>query len=537
MSSLDPQCVQDLELEQTLLAFAPHSQGRARMREMLLSLCTDPAVIAYRQDILDDLWQHPEFVTRLETLLPDISTLEAYHASFDRRRLPLQDVTWRLGELEQLVHCVEALHELFRHHGATIQAQGWRTLRDLVTQTVQDAVYQQLTRELPEMLRLVRSKASVTIGVNLDSRLRPVAATLLAVNAKKFTASSFLKRLFGQQESEFTGVGPLHTVPTLDPLRLTPNQAEMNPLLVPLFHDLARILDTVCQPVATALGRYVSLHSQWLAALSGDLAFYLAAVRLRQRFQASGLPVCRPEIMPMQERFCEWRDGYNFNLALQCLEEGREPGSIVTNDVHLGERGRIGILTGPNQGGKTTYIQMIGLCHVLAQAGLWVPARTARLSPVDAIYTHYPVAEQLEKATGRFGDEAQRLSEIFTRATRHSLMLLNESLASTSPGEGLYIAQDLVRILRRLGVRAIFATHLHELAADVTSLNASTPGDSLIISLVASRRDEAEAGTLRSFKIMPGAPLGRSYASEVAARYGMSYDQLTALLQERGVLE
>jgi DNA mismatch repair ATPase MutS len=209
----------------------------------------------------------------------------------------------------------------------------------------------------------------------------------------------------------------------------------------------------------------------------------------------------------------------------------------VTNDVDLGEGGRIGILTGPNQGGKTTYTHMVGLCHILAQAGLWVPATRARISPVDNIYTHYPVAEQLEKATGRFGDEAQRLSHIFTRATGHSLILLNESLASTSPGESLYIAQDLVRILRRLGVRALFATHLHELAADVATLNANTAGDSVIVSLVASRRTEGEDGTRRSFKIVPGQPLGRSYAQEIAVKYGISYDQLTTLLQKRGVLE
>src|SRR5207245_6024972 len=85
--------------------------------------------------------------------------------------------------------------------------------------------------------------------------------------------------------------------------------------------------------------------------------------------------------------------------------------------------------------GKTTYTQMVGLCQILAQTGVWVPAASARLSPVDNIYTHYPVEEQLTKGTGRFGDEAQRLYQIFARGTRHSLILLNESLASTNPGE------------------------------------------------------------------------------------------------------
>jgi DNA mismatch repair ATPase MutS len=256
-----------------------------------------------------------------------------------------------------------------------------------------------------------------------------------------------------------------------------------------------------------------------------------------QRLHSRGLPICRPDIAPVTERVCELHDGYNLNLALHQIEYANVNDRMVKNDVHLGENGRICILTGPNQGGKTTYTQMVGVCHVLAQIGLWVPAVQARLSPVDNIYTHYPIEEQLAKGTGRFGDEAQRLSQIFNQATRQSLILLNESLASTNSSESMYIAQDLVRILRRLGTRAVFATHLHDLAADVAALNANTVGNSLIVSLVASRSEASNDGMQRSYKIVPGQPLGRSYAREIASRYGISYDQLTTLLQQRGVLD
>jgi DNA mismatch repair ATPase MutS len=538
--ALDQQCVRDLELDRALAVLIGHTPSRSGIREVCLTLCTDPAVIVYRQDIFDDLWRNADFTAQLEALLPDISSLDTTQTFVDRRRSPLQEVTWRLGELERLVSCVTGLSTVFARVGDNLRAAGWRTLRQLITQTEQDAVYQQLRRALPEMLHTMRAKASVTIGVNLDSLLRPVAATLLAVHEQKFTASTFLDRLFGRQADSFKGLGPLHTVPALEPGGGSGGSRggnrEVNPLLVPLFRDLAQLLDTVCQPIAQALRRYNSLHSRFLAALSGDLAFYLAAVRLMQRLHSHGLPVCRPDIAPMTERVCELHEAYNLNLALHQIEHANGQVPIVVNDVHMGDNGRIGILTGPNRGGKTTYTQMVGLCQVLAQLGLWVPAARARLSPVDNIYTHYPVEEQMATGTGRFGEEAQRLSQIFTHGTRHSLILLNESLASTNPGESLYIAQDLVRILRRLGARAIFATHLHTLAADVAALNTSTQGDSLIVSLVASRTAEGD-GVHRSYKIVPGPPMGHSYAREIAAQYGISYEQLTALLQQRGVLE
>ena len=239
----------------------------------------------------------------------------------------------------------------------------------------------------------------------------------------------------------------------------------------------------------------------------------------------------------MDERVGELRQAYNLNLVLNGAGQKDGADCIVRNDVCMDRDRRISILTGPNQGGKTTYTQMVGLCQILAQVGLWVPAADACISPVDNIFTHYPIEESLAKATGRFGDEAQRLGQIFKRATRHSLILLNESLASTSPGESVYLAQDISRILRRMGTRAIFATHLHELAAAVPQLNAEADGDSGVVSLVASRLRDGEDGEQRSYRILPGPPMGRSYAREIASKYGISYEQLTTLLRERGVLD
>ena len=540
-TELGDQCARDLELDQTLLALTRSSIERGKVREILVRLCTDPVVIAYRQDVIEDLWDQPAFRDGLEALLPSVGALESYRSSFDRKRSTFQDVTWRLGELDHFVSCVSGLNDLFSAVGEGVRAAGWRALRGLISETAADPVYRNLTRELPGMLDTLRTKASVTIGVNLDGQLRPVAATLLSVNARRFTASSFLDRLLGREGDAFKGIGPLHSVPELDPGPGIPGLAgarqDVNPLMVPLFSDLARVLDSVCRPIARILRRYVTVQSGFLATLSGDMTFYLAAIRLMERLRGHGLPVCRPGIAPLDERVGELRDAYNLNLALQGTGQKDGTERIVRNDVCMDRDRRIAILTGPNQGGKTTYTQMVGLCQILAQAGLWLPAAEARLSPVDNIFTHYPVEENLAKATGRFGDEARRLSQIFKRATRHSLILLNESLSSTSPGESVYLAQDISRILRRMGTRAIFATHLHELAAAVPQINAEADGDGGLVSLVASRLRDGEDGDQRSYRILPGPPMGRSYAREIASKYGISYEQLTTLLEQRGVLD
>jgi DNA mismatch repair protein MutS len=534
--TLTPTAVHDLSLQRTISEMCRSHHEREQIHKTLTTLITDPAIIQYRQAILTDLWQSPPLRDCLLLLAPHIHGLEEYRRAVDRPRTSLEQIAWRLGELESMVLCVTEFQAVFALVGDSLQAEGWQRLRTLVAGVAADPLFQQLQRNLPELLQQARIKASVTIGVNLDTRLRPVAATLLAINDEKFTASGFLDKLLGRGGR--AGLGPLHEVPPVSQQELdTAVGREFSPLMVPLFRDLADILERTSQPVAKLLGQYVSLQSQFLADMSQDVTFYLAAVQLLQKLEAAGLPLCMPQIAPQEARLCEIEDGYNLNLALYLLKMDLGLGQMVLNDVHLGdEHGRVAILTGPNQGGKTTYTQMVGLCQLLAQAGLWVPARTATISPVDGIYTHYPTEEQLERATGRFGDEAERLSRLFDHATRHSLILLNESLSSTSPGESLYLAQDIVRILRLMGTRAIFGTHLHQLAAEVDRLNAETSGDSQIFSLTASTittTDEPNAPLSRSYKIAPGPPAGRSYATEIARKYGISYDQLRDRLASR----
>jgi DNA mismatch repair ATPase MutS len=238
----------------------------------------------------------------------------------------------------------------------------------------------------------------------------------------------------------------------------------------------------------------------------------------------------------MEQRSAELCDAYDLGLALTQAPYGV---GMVTNDVCFDIRlGRVWVLTGPNRGGKTTYTRAVGLAQVLFQAGLYVPARSARLSPVDGIYTHFPSREQARPGFGRLDVEAERLSSIFRHATSRSMILLNEALAGTSALEALDLALGVVRGLRVLGARAIYVTHLHELAASVDEINATTPGDGTVASLIAEASEDGLAADMgearrRTYRVLPGPPHGVSFAAEIAEQHGISYAQLARLLRER----
>ncbi len=544
---LSADAAKDLDLDRTANALASAFGHQGAIRDILRYLCDDPAVIAYRQDILADLIAYPDLAAAVAVVLPRLHELESFAFGARPGQSSLYEVVWRVGQLEAYVEVVEGLHTIFAEEGRRVRAAGLIALRDQVATIAGDPTYQQLAAELPALIKQVRGIASITIGVNLDDQLRPVEATLIAVHDKKFqgAGASLLGSLFGRATtSDMEGIAPLHSSKPITPQPKVPGVNFENPLMYPLFRDLAEVLKKSVRPIATALGRYVRTNIYFLGDAGAELAFYLGAAQLIRRLHAAGLPTCRPTIVPTEARECHISGAYNLNLALRLLGPADAAlddvpdlrDQVIANAVQFDDEGRILVLTGPNQGGKTTYTQAVGLVHVLAGAGLFVPGDTATISPVDAVYTHFPVEERHDAGVGRLGEEAQRLNAIFEHATRDSLVLLNESLSSTSPGESLYLARDVVRALRMLGVRAIFATHLHDLAAGCDTINAETPGDSALISLVAQAvESDNDTGVRQTFRILPGPPRGRSYAREIAARYGISFEQLADLLHQRGV--
>ena len=159
----------------------------------------------------------------------------------------------------------------------------------------------------------------------------------------------------------------------------------------------------------------------------------------------------------------------------------------------------------------------------MMQLGMFLPATSAKISPADAIFTHFPTGADDTIDKGRLGEECARLGEIFDCVTSNSLVLLDESLSSTGSFEGSYIAAEVLSGLAVVGCRTLFATHLHELAAEIGRINEESEkaGGVKIETLVAG----IEEGQ-RSFKIYRAKPDGKSYARDIAEKYGLTYENI-----------
>jgi len=314
-------------------------------------------------------------------------------------------------------------------------------------------------------------------------------------------------------------------------------------------------LHSVCRRLFSQLSAemYNSMQEKlnFVSRIYEELKFILACVNFIKEIRSFGVNMCKPKVLPMRTKVCEIKDIYNLNLAYSIHEiyKNSNISALITyNDVSFNNKKPI-VITGPNQGGKTTYIQAVGQAQVMFQLGLYVPGTKAFMSPVDGMFTHFPVEESEAEGMGRMGEECKRLAEIFRKADQYSLVLMNESFSSTSPGEGMYIARDVMLGFRMIGARAIYATHFHDLAADLEKMKAEIHGSSIIDSLVTGVKDNEEGRefvkgegkeqgklTERTYKVKRMPPQGRSFAAEIADYYGISMEKITKLLMERGMV-
>jgi hypothetical protein len=523
---LGAEAMADLDLDQLTLALSggePHREGFARA--VLATLCPEPAVIAYRVAALTDLIEDEGLRARLQGALPGLTAL-VQAGGPQPEGWVVHQVIQRLNELSLYSEAAVQLRDALA--AAPPRAPAMQALRAHLDAVLEDDAFAALQAELPVLREALGRAGSVTVGVNLGADLVPESAAILVLSPDKIAGRApLLERILG-------GEGTLRSLTPLRAVQAAPLGRD-----TPLARDLRALLERVADPVRVALDRYLTVQTRSLRAIEPELAFLLHAAALVGRLHAAGLPMCRPDSAPMQERSCALDDSYNIALALRMLGSGSGPPvahDLVANPVVFdATRARIWILTGPNRGGKTVYTRGVGLAQVLFQTGLYVPARSARLSPVDAIFTHFPAPERAQPGMGRLDEEAARLAAIFRQATPHSLILLNEVLAGTNATEGLALALDVVRGLRLLGARAIYVTHLHALADHLDAINAQPDGDATVGSLVAEM-EHAGGRERRTFRIRPGAPQGASYASAIAEQHGISFPQLAALLHQRGIL-
>lgn len=241
----------------------------------------------------------------------------------------------------------------------------------------------------------------------------------------------------------------------------------------------------------------MDLSSFWFE-FSREMSFYKGVNTLQNRMAELSLPLCYGEnCVGSQQK--EIVDLYELSLALY-VQVRPVPNSLNGNDSVLT------IITGANQGGKSTFLRSFGIAQVLLQCGMPVPASKFCSHLYSKIHTHFTRKEDAMLSRGRLEEELKRMSSIISQLSRGSLLLLNESFASTTEKEGSQIAYNVVMPLYRKNIKIMMVTHLHEFASRVYEEHLDNTEF-----LVAERRENGD----RTFRMLPGRPHYSSYGTDL----------------------
>ena len=546
---LEDSAFHDLGLDVVTKEVTSEPREQAIISEILAHLSADPDVTNYRQDVFEDLKDLPDIRAKLVELFDKIEFNKQYGVI--RKSKDEVEGLWylmhRLNQYRDYITCVDSLKECLSDE--RIKSQGLKDYRAYIDEVYADAHFNELKKDLEKLTKDTAEIQSVTIGMNLNSRLEAVSMGIVSVNNKPFKksgiVSNFADGIGGDKikdTSDWNGDMHYRVVEKQGGPGFTGVMTEMikatNPLVrsasagstttsiahgdglsnSPAYFDnvLNKMLDVMSKNLRKTLDKYSEMALSEVADVIPEFVYYIRFIDFLAKIEKKGFKLTKAKAVPKSDVSMDAKGFYNFKLALNLLT----PKDLVVNDLVFDNDHTIYILTGANRGGKTTATQGIGLLYALAQGGVYVPADSFEFAPADCIYTHFPADEDQTMDLGRLGEECIRFKEIFNEITDDSLILMNETFSTTSFEEGYYIACDSIKALLTKGARTIYNTHMHKLGIDAEdfSKDFEKKASSLIVK---------SDGGKRSFKLAIAPPEGSSYAADIAKKYGVTYEMLT----------
>lgn len=484
-----PEYFRDLNLDQIVEAIT-HGWEDYHLAPFYYSRLTELDAIVYRQEVMEDLEDKSSmeivrlFSGRMRAMherLGQAEKLKDYKYSMERRFM---------GAVE--IYC-EAVGDLLQSLGpSALNSRGLRAFRVYVTEYAASSSFRNMVAEL-------RKLKSDLCAIRYCLMLKNGAVTVRPYELEE-DYSAAVEKLFDRFR---TGKAANYSV--------------RNPKWEVMNHIEAQILDRVALLYPnefSALHTFCEAHREYvdekISRFDREIQFYVAYLTYIESFRRAGLRFCRPQLLSTSKEI----SGCNaFDLALAGKLIG-ERTRVVPNDFALAGPERMFVVSGPNQGGKTTFARMIGQLHYLAGLGCPVPGTEARLFHFDHLFTHFEHEEDITNLRGRLQDDLIRIRDILANATPNSLIVANEVFSSTTLKDALYLSKEVMAALSGLDLLGVWVTFLDELS----TLNEKT------VSIVSTIDPQNPAD--RTYKLERRPADGLAYALAIAQKYRVTYDYL-----------
>lgn len=476
LTTAQAELAQDLELETLFHAMAQGDEFLLTMaKQAIFSSLDSPEEIRFRQAVLKDCLKNPAIVREIYSI--PIEAIEKKRGGWLSilSRYPSGILSSAVQMLEMSVSLLRKLKHIADEHAGKFESEGFRRFFAMTQQELTDEYF----IEVEEHLKILKFKRGVLISAQLGNGNEGKNYVLRKTN---YDNGNWINRLFAKKS-------PIYSY-TLHPRDDAGARA------------LGELRDRGLNLVANATRQSADHVDSFFNILRSELAFYIGCLNLSEQLAQLDEPIAFPDPAPAGERQHSFTGLYDVALALTMKKK------VVGNDVNADGKD-LTIITGANQGGKSTFLRSIGLAQLMMQCGMFVPAESFRANVCTGLFTHYKREEDSTMTSGKFDEELGRMSEIVNDITPNSIVLFNESFAATNEREGSEIARQIVHALLERKVKIFFVTHLYDLAH---SFHVTGMENACFL-----RADRKEKGR-RTYKLIEAPPLETSFGVDAYSK-------------------
>jgi hypothetical protein len=487
-TATEPACFADLHLDQIVASLTDGREEYELAPSFYFPLHSVESV-RYRHHVLRDLEQQ-DVLAAVQAFAAGMRRMREHFALSQKLHDDLQKQRWLLGAGAVYCGVVAAFTEALA--AVELRSPGLTALRDHLRQYTASDAFAALTADTD---RCRGALAALTYSVLIRGN---------RVKVTEFGGEADMGVEIERAFAKFAqGAVRDHRVSFREP-------AEMNHIEAQVLGFVAKLFPEPFALLADWRERHRRFLAPTIERFDREVQFYLAYLEHIAPLKDQGLAFTYPRVSGRSQ---EVRATDTFDLSL-AAKLAAETAPVVTNDLHLEGPERILVVSGPNNGGKTTFARTFGQLHYLASLGLPVPGRDARIFLADRIYTHFEREEDIETLRGKFEDELFRIHDILGRATADSVLIMNESFGSTTLNDAVVVGTEVMRRIIGLDALCVFVTFVDELASlsdnTVSMMSTVVPDDPAV----------------RTFKVVRKPADGLAYAAALAQKYGLSTESL-----------